>query len=391
MKHFYRVLLALFILPALSYAQSNYQQGNVVTLKGDTLHGYIDNKDWDSNPTAINFKSAITDKNPQKFTVNNISFFSVGGLSFKKYAGPISTDIININKLSEGRDTSFRIDTVFLQILQKGKNVAIYSYSDDVRTRFYIGEKPDYNPAELVYRIYYDNNGTSDRRTVYENTYLKQLYSIANKYGVLDDDLESFIQKASYSKDDLMSIVSRINNISKSEYEKSYVDHMQTDLYITAGLNIFSASPKSWASSYGLPSSTSVLPALSVGINLIPKPNSDKVEFRAELLFTQSSYDSVNQAEISMVPQGIYNFYHAKDLKIYVGFGFLFTYNIYSGQNSAQIFNGLSNSFMFKAGAKFHKRWEIFSNTRTFPSGQFVNDSSLKALSEQIGVMYHFN
>jgi hypothetical protein len=389
MKHFYKALLTLIILPALSYAQSNYQQGYVVTLKGDTLKGHIDNKDWDSNPTAINFKTVITDKNPQKFTVNNISFFSVGGLSFEKYTGPISTDIININNLSEGRDTSFRIDTVFLQILQKGKNVAIYSYSDDVRIRFYIGEKPDYKPVELVYRLYYDNNGASDRLTVNENTYLKQLFAMANKYGVLDDDLESVLQKANYSKDDLMGIVSKINNISKSEYEKNYTDHIKTDIFVTAGLNIFSASPKSWASSYGLPSSTSVLPAFSVGINLIPRPNSDKVEFRAELLFTQSNYNSVDLTEISFVPQGIYNFYHAKDLKIYVGFGFLITHNTYSDQYS--VFNGLSNSFMFKAGVKFGKRWEIFSNTRTFPSGQFVHDSSLNALSEQFGIMCHFN
>lgn len=387
MKHFYKALLTLIILPALSYAQSNYQQGYVVNLKGDTLHGFIDNKDWDSNPIAINFKTAIEDKNPQKFTVNDISFFNVGRLSFEKYAGPISTDIININKLSEGRDTSFRIDTVFLQILQKGKNVAIYSYSDDIRTRFYIGEKPDYKPVELVYRLYYDNNGDSDRKTINENTYLKQLFAMANKYGVLDDDLEGFIQKANYSKSDLLNIVSRINNISKSEYEKNYTDHMKTDFFVTAGLNIFSASPKSWASSYGLPSSTSVLPALSVGINLIPRPSSDKVEFRAELLFTQSSYASVDLTEISFVPQGIYNFYHAKDLKIYAGFGFLITHNTYSDN----IVGGLSNSFMFKAGVKFGNRWEVFSNTRTFPSGQFVNDSSLNALSEQLGIMCHFN
>jgi hypothetical protein len=391
MKFFLQSALLLIILPASSYAQSNYQQGYVVTLKDDTLQGYIDNKDWDSNPTAINFKTAITDRNPQKFTVKNISFFSVGGLSFEKYTGPISTDITNINKLSEGRDTSFRIDTVFLQILQKGKNVAFYSYSDDIRTRFYIGEKPDYIPVELVYRIYYDNNGASGSRTVNENTYLKQLFAMANKYRVLDDDLERVIQKANYLKDDLMSIVSRINDISKSEYEKSYVDHMQTDIYITAGLNIFTASPKPWASSYGLPSSTSVLPAFSIGINLIPKPNSDKVEFRAELLFTQSRYASVNLTEISIVPQGIYNFCHAKDLKIYIGFGFLITHNTHSGQYSVKSANGLSNSFMFKTGVKFHKRWEIFANTLTFPSGEFVNDSSLKAFDEQVGVMYHFN
>jgi hypothetical protein len=168
------------------------------------------------------------------------------------------------------------------------------------------------------------------------------------------------------------------------------VDHTKTDVYVTAGLNIFSASPKSWARSSGLPSSTSVLPALSVGINLIPRPASDKVEFRAELLFTQSNYDSIDLTEISFVPQGIYNFYHAKNLKIYAGLGFLITHNTYS-DNRGNTGNGLNNSFMFKAGVKFGKRWEVFSNTRTFAGDQYVSDNSLKALCEQFGLLCHFN
>jgi hypothetical protein len=42
MKFFYKVLLAVILLPAFSYAQSNYKPGYVVNLKGDTLRGFID-------------------------------------------------------------------------------------------------------------------------------------------------------------------------------------------------------------------------------------------------------------------------------------------------------------------------------------------------------------
>ncbi len=150
MNRFTKLLFFALLLPLTSNAQSNYKPGYAVTLKGDTLRGYIDNKDWDINPASINFKTSSTDNHTQKFTVSSISFFTVENMSFEKYAGPVSTDITDINRIANGRDTSYRIDTVFLRILQKGKNVALYSYSDDIKTRFYIGEKPDYAPVELV-------------------------------------------------------------------------------------------------------------------------------------------------------------------------------------------------------------------------------------------------
>jgi hypothetical protein len=390
MRNFYKAFLAVILLPTLTYAQSNYKPGYVVNLKGDTIRGYINNKDWDSNPRTISFKKIVTDNNTQKFTTNDIGFFTVEGVSYQKYTGPISTDGTSIDKLSEGRDTSYRIDTVFLQILQKEKNVALYSYSDNIKSHFFISENPDFKPVELMYRIYYGNADVAGNgnRTVYENTFLKQLFALANKYHVLDDELTSVIQKAGYNKGDIMAIVSRINNISKADYENKYTEHTSSDFYIGAAINIFSASPKPVARAYGYPSSTSVLPAFSVGINLIPRPKSDKVEFRAEMAFAESSYNSVNLSTISFVPQGIYNFYHSQDLKIYLGFGFLLTYNLYSNLSA---FNGVNDSFMFKAGAKFNNRWEVFANTLTFPSGEFVHDSSLKAFNEQIGLIYHFN
>ena len=39
-------LVTLLLLPLLSIAQSNYKSGYVVTLKGDTLRGYINYKEW---------------------------------------------------------------------------------------------------------------------------------------------------------------------------------------------------------------------------------------------------------------------------------------------------------------------------------------------------------
>jgi len=46
MKHLVKLLLIFILLPFISTAQTNYKPGYVVTLTGDTLHGFIDYKEW---------------------------------------------------------------------------------------------------------------------------------------------------------------------------------------------------------------------------------------------------------------------------------------------------------------------------------------------------------
>jgi hypothetical protein len=425
MKQFNALLLTLFLLPLFSLAQSNYKPGYLITLKGDTLRGFIDYQEWDSNPTAISFKTAISDRKPQSFTISNISFFNVDELAtYQKYICPVSMDETNTARLSSGRDTSYKIDTVFLKVLQKGKNVALYSYTDRLKTRFYISEAPNYIPTELIYRIYDDNGISANKEgnTVIENTYLKQLFAIANKHNALDDDLSRTFETASYSQPDLLTIVSRINNISKSEYAKKYAGHSKLNFYVSAALNISNTSSNSSApyttGGGGWPY-TSYLPAVSFGLNIIPKPSTGKVELRAELSFAETKFSSsyqlkvspyvgekasFNQLGISLIPQIIYNIYNAENFKFYVGAGIGVTRFVYSnayfgsqdpnisdggiGSSDPYYFNGTDSSYLLKAGAKINKKFEIFfnyfTNTATTQGGyfQFVNSS------KQIGIVY---
>jgi hypothetical protein len=119
-----KLLFLILLAPFFSAAQDNYQPGVVVNLQGDTLRGLINYSEWDNNPSSISFKPDQK-SGPLKFTANDIKYFSVdvGHLAaYIKYIGPILTDNTDINHLSVGRDSSFREDTVFLKILQQGKN-----------------------------------------------------------------------------------------------------------------------------------------------------------------------------------------------------------------------------------------------------------------------------
>ncbi|HVW96449.1 MAG TPA: hypothetical protein VHA56_10825 [Mucilaginibacter sp.] len=213
MKRFLFLFLA-FGLPVISTAQSHFRPGFVVSINGDTTRGLIDLRGWDQNPDAIKFKK---DKNSpvQQFTVDDINYFSIDKIkSYIKYTGRISLDNINENHVLDFRDTTFKVASVFLRILQKGKYLALYSYSDAIKTRFYIGEQPDYKPTELVYRLYYDMDAVTEThgRTVNEDTYMKQLYSLALKYNALTPSLQSDIEQAGYRQYYINQIVKAINS-----------------------------------------------------------------------------------------------------------------------------------------------------------------------------------
>src|SRR3978361_563738 len=119
MKYFYKALFIAFLLPVFSFAQSNYKPGYVITLKGDTIRGVIDYREWSSNPVSIDFKTSVTDK-ARKYDGKEIRYFNIGGLeSYQRYSGPISMDPTDKDHLSSTKDTSQREATVFFKVVQK--------------------------------------------------------------------------------------------------------------------------------------------------------------------------------------------------------------------------------------------------------------------------------
>src|ERR1700733_8169701 len=133
MKQFKKLLLPLFLLPLFSFAQSNYKSGYVVTLKGDTLHGLIDYKEWDKNPLSFSFRNNLAESKAENFTTKNASEFAVNGAEyFKRFTVHISQDQVELSNVGQGADTSYITGTVFLRVLTSGKNVSLFSYTDAI-------------------------------------------------------------------------------------------------------------------------------------------------------------------------------------------------------------------------------------------------------------------
>jgi hypothetical protein len=339
MKPYHKLFSIVLLFPLFSLAQSNYKPGYMVTLKGDTLHGFINYREWNSNPDAISFKKMLSDNKAQKYTPDEISFFNINGFeAYEKYSGPISMDVVNTDRLTTGKDTSFKIGEFFFKVLQKGKNVTLYAYSDDLKSRYFIGDSPEFKPKELVYRIYQANDASGTEKTYSDETYLKQLNALAIKYNALNDDLAHNLEKADYQKPILLLITGKINNISKDEFKSKYDDQTASYFYGGIGINVATTTPSAGGSylAAGGKSYTSILPVAKAGINIFVNPNTKKLSFRFELSVTAIKYNSVydnkfspyvnitygyTNLAVALSPQIIYNFYNAKELKIYAGGG----------------------------------------------------------------------
>ncbi|MEO7211218.1 hypothetical protein [Mucilaginibacter sp.] len=413
MKKTYLLLFHLFLFTTLSFAQSNFKPGYVVTLKGDTVKGEVDYKEWGSNPTSIRFRTP--DNKISNFTTADINYFSIDKLDiYQRYKGPVSHDETNSNRVTGGRDTSFIVQDVFLKVLQTGKVINLYSYSDAVKPRyFYSDPSADNSVHELVYRVYYNGNTSEIQKgnTTTEARYLQQLTAIALKANLLDDQMQQMIEAAEYSQPYLLRMATKMNGYTKEQVALTQPSSNNDafELYAGAGVNITTTKSldqdgKAVGSPY-----TSVLPRVLLGFNAYINPNTRRLFFSVELSLTDIKYKdrysgatySFNQLAATLTPSISYNIYNSDDFKFYLSLGvgishysiFNKKFNKYDGSPLPEaylpfFFSSYNNAITYKAGALLGKRFQVY--VQHLYGNPISRDSfySMKQTSNNFGINY---
>lgn len=334
-----RSLLILFwVIPFLSIAQSNFKKGYVVANSKDTLKGYIDYKESDLNPSSVKFKDNPESK-PQTFTIDECIAYSIDSFEkYEKYVVSVSTSREELSSLSAGRDTSFRIDTVFLRVLNHGKNITLFSYRDNIKMRFYIMDKNEVKPVELIRNFYF--NTEHPDRMVTENRYAGQLQAKMRMLNVHKESDDRKLLLTKYTGTDLLKLAYEIND-EKPVKSKSSAYRV----FAGTGLNITNAT-YSGANSLAKPeghSKTSYLPLITGGVDVLANPAIGKMIYRLELSLLMSKNEisndikrhSFDQLSVAVTPQVICNFYNSNRLKVFGGAGYGLNFSSYSNNESA--------------------------------------------------------
>ncbi|HEY4322452.1 MAG TPA: outer membrane beta-barrel protein [Mucilaginibacter sp.] len=423
MHNFYKTVLAAILFPLFTLAQSNYKPALVINLKGDTVHGFIDYKEWDKNPKNINFKSSLNAPTTEVISSKNAAGFAITGLEFyQRSILSISIDQIDISKLATRLDTSAVVDTVFLKVIAKGKYLTLFRYSDDIKRRFFIQEAGELQPEELIYRAYYSADISSSVQ--YINRYRNQLEYLAQRYAANSAKLSEQILEANYNEPDLIKIVQIINGSSSQQYASPSLTGSRwfagagvsySDLkFTTTGGTTFTNSTTTH--------SNSISPKLTGGIDFFPNKNVQRILLRAEFSFTINQYDISNtnntttpqstnslkftQYNYAITPQIIYNVYNKERLKTFIGVGAGLNFSAYNQyqyitkyegsfpdviQNNYPAFDKFRLSIPITAGITLNNKIEfsigyIPSSSLQKDNGTFLSDVTVY----QAGINYLF-
>jgi Outer membrane protein beta-barrel domain len=177
-------------------AQENYQKGHLISLKNDTVNGFIDYRNWNKNPDKINFKANL-EANIETFTYLDINGFAVNGELYLSAEVPIeiipSSQVDNLSRIKEIKTEPKR---VFLQSIFQGEKSLFYFLNKQDKECFYI--KQDEKYILLEYKKYLNTVEGRD----FESENLKFSGQLA--YYLQDcSKIETLLKNIKYKKESL--------------------------------------------------------------------------------------------------------------------------------------------------------------------------------------------
>lgn len=345
--------LLFCVLSLKNYAQKNLQEALVVFNSKDTTRGYIDYKEWTTNPSSILF---TTDKNTatKRFEVSDVTYFDVAGLEqYSRQTVKISLDKIILSELGD-RDTTTETKTVFLKVLVKGKNVTLFSYRDKLKLRFYVQENGATTPVELLNSMYMINGQISE-----DQEYRFTVANIAAKYLPEDKKLLSKINGAGYFPGDIEAICYKLNLTTEGDkITLAKQKPHQQRFFVGAGINQGTLTLVGFDHFDG--KETSYLPVADAGYDWVFKPQVGKIVLRLQLhatayktdaysfkdftQYTEQYFFKYRQVNIGLHPQLLYNLYNQKELKWFVSAGVGLNFSSYPSNQLKYIRTSSTNS-----------------------------------------------
>lgn len=358
----YVLTLSLLNVALFLNAQTNYKEGSFVTNEGVMMKGFINYREWHKNPDRIQFKRDLESSDVHTLTVDSIRGFSITGYeSYTKYIIPVSMDEINFEKLKETIDTTTVTKAILLKEVIKGDRIDLFSYTDEIKVRYFILDKRQSLPYELVYRKILKNG-----QEITQALFRQQLSGIAHHFALLTPSLDDRISKAGYSGRDIKNIVTRINSQNENTAPSKKNNKKKLNFFVGTGIAMSSVNykGKTLLLSDGLDNmgrfkfkdkvtTHSYLPLISAGADFYINPEIRKLIIRAELSATSikstiRSYYKFNtlsdeeentyrysSLNIGLSPQLILNIYNTSKIKCYAGAGFLLSY-ITNNKNSLE-------------------------------------------------------
>jgi hypothetical protein len=199
--------------------QSNFIDGGIIKLDGDTLRGQIDYQEWALNPQKIDFTKSKT----AKITIYEAKDIAGFFLTDKKEIYQSAIVDLNVENASSNllpiydskRDAFSNYkplrDTVFLLVIERGE-ANFYEYVDNNRAHYLVNKRNE-PIKELVFRKFViDNEVEKSKDVTFSYDYRTQLRLLFSTCPSLNIDFE----KIPFIKSRFIKLIRRYNECSNS-------------------------------------------------------------------------------------------------------------------------------------------------------------------------------
>lgn len=360
-------LIALgLLISQTSFAQENFLPGYIISLKGDTLKGFIDYRNWDKNPNKIYFQNKLGSEKIN-YTPTNIKQFNVKDEIYVSAIVKAEVSPVEIDALEFDSELKIKIDTTFLQTMFQGTKCLYYYKNHNGRENFYI--KQDTTFDLLVYKKYVDKQ--DDGNAIRENgLFINQL----SHYLQSCPSIQVKLADTKYSKKSLERLFSYYYDYTK--FEKSFqkkTEKLAVEIGALAGISVtrlkFHGDAFAYLVNGNYPSSSNFSTGLF--LNIILPRTQRKWSINNELVFTSykmngyyNDYKNDNQ----------YTLYYTK-----LGYSYLKMYNMLRFTLPIQslfcyLNAGISNGIVVSE-SNYLKQEATFYTTKTIEESKALNDS----------------
>lgn len=356
----FTILLIIQFLTQSVFAKENFLPGYIVKNPADTIHGFINFRDWNKNPLTIEFKKSETDP-ASTFSCREIKGFFVNEVSY--VSATFQNDISITRSTMIVSDGNLQLDSLtgFMEILISGSKVlGVYKNSSGIKS-FYI--KRDTIFELLIYKEYLSiqKDAQQVEQTVLtkNKSYLNQLSNYLNDC----PGIQFSLKNTSYNQTDLVKIYEYYYKCTQSNpvYIRKQ-ESLQVVFGISAGITLSNLKMTSDASifSYLTQSKFSRSNNFTGGVtmDLIFPKNNKKWSLNSELLFStikfRNEYLQISNSSNSIL-------HHTEIGGNYLKLNNMVRYRISSGRNTINLNAGVSNGIAL----------QVFNND--FQSIQYYN------------------
>jgi len=360
-------LLLIVLFQKNAECQQNFKDGYVVNLNNDTVKGQINYRNWDKNPTRVEFRKDAAAK-AVYYKPIEINAFNVAEENYISAIVSVEKSPYKTNELSNSADFEFVKDTVFLEVLATGNKPIYYLKDNDGKINFFI--RGDNGIEILLYKEYI--NETDGIRTINTNEgYKERLRIYLNEC----PGVEKKIQRMSYtlnSMQDLLIGYYVCKGVGPDFQKKK--EKNKSELGIFAGLSLTKLRFNSPATAIhevaytSFPQSTAF--AGGVFYNVYLARNLNKFSINNELIY--SSYKTDGIYENYSTPVTTKKTTITFDFS-YIKLNTLFRYTYPVNMAYIYINGGISNGWAVRE-KNLQKEVTLYNNTETVKEGPALND-----------------